>query len=135
MTEPTDLQALAAESLADSAAWFPGLHEGSRASLVNHFVLGIGGEAGEVLDVWKKADACRADLLHSTRLLEPDEHLGLVPSCEVHAEGKHSRRALEDELADLFTYMLNLAALLEIDLVAAKARKRAELIERWGDPS
>lgn len=135
MTEPIDLNALAAESLADSAAWFPGLHEQSRARLVNHFVLGIGGEAGEVLDVWKKADACQADQLRRLELLEPDEALGLLPSCSTHADGKHSRQALEDELADLFTYMLNLAALLEIDLVAAKARKRRELIERWGEPS
>lgn len=102
---------------ADSAAWFPVVHDRGHDAILNHFVLGVGGEAGEVLDVWKKADIC-----------------GLVSTCAQHADGKHDQGALADEMADVFTYLLALAHEAGVDLVAAYLAKRQGNTLRWGVP-
>lgn len=102
----------------DSAAWFPGVHERGHDAIITHFTLGVAGEAGEVADVVKKADIC-----------------GLVPSCDLHADGKHSAEALASELADVLTYTLALAHEAGVDLDAAYEAKRRVNVERWGDPA
>lgn len=114
-SEPS-VAAIAAQSLANSERWFPMVHGRGHLATTLHLGLGIGGEAGEVVDVVKKIDVCA----------------GLLDECEMHKPGKHSRRALEDEMADLFTYLLALAAHEGVDLVAAWQRKQAECEERWG---
>ncbi len=108
------IRSLAATAFANSERWFPGVHERGGLAVTMHLALGLGGEAGEVLDVIKKADIC-----------------GLVESCELHADGKHGRTALGAKMADLFTYLLNLAHHLGIDLVAEFEAKQAVCAERW----
>lgn len=116
MTTRDSLAAMAHASLANSKRWFPDVHARGAEATTVHFALGIGGEAGEVLDVIKKADVCG----------------GLMDSCAMHLDGKHSRLALENELADLFTYTLALAEHLDVNLRAAWLRKQAECEQRWG---
>lgn len=117
LSGPNLLRRLGAQMLADSRAWF-GESE-VHWNEVLHFALGLGGESGEVLDVIKKADVCG----------------GLfAESCEFHADGKHSREALAAEMADVLTYLLALAASLDVDLLAAYRAKRAVNVERWGAP-
>lgn len=116
---PDQLDSLGALMFESSAAWFPEVHQRGPEAVRMHLALGIGGEAGEVLDVIKKVDICGA----------------LVPTCEKHADGKHSREALADELADCLTYLLNLAHLERIDLLGAYMAKRQVCIERWGNPT
>lgn len=119
VAEAADLLAvLGAAMLRDSAAWFAESHARGHHAVQLHFALGIGGEAGEVLDVIKKADIC-----------------GLVSECAMHAPGKHDRAALAAELVDVLTYALALAAHEDIDLAAAYRAKRAENVARWGDPA
>lgn len=114
---PKRLDDLGAQMLADSRAWF------GKAEVhwneVTHFALGLGGETGEVLDVIKKADVCGGEF---------------ADSCEFHAPGKHTREALADEMADVLTYLLALAASLDVDLLGAYRAKRAVNVGRWGDP-
>lgn len=114
---PKRLDDLGAQMLADSRAWF-GQAE-VHWNEVTHFALGLGGETGEVLDVIKKADVCGGEF---------------ADSCEFHAPGKHTREALAAEMADVLTYLLALAASLDIDLLAAYRAKRDVNVERWGDP-
>ena len=113
------LDEIATEALANSATWFPKLHQRGHAQMRLHFGIGFAEEAGEVAGVVKKANLCD----------------GLMDSCELHADGKHSRKALADEMADAFTYLVMLAAHEGIDLTDAYRSKRAELVERWGAPT
>ena len=114
-----NINELAKKSLENSKRWFPDCYNRGHEAGRIHLTLGVGGEAGEVVDVIKKADVCSDDG-------------GLVKSCSRHKDGKHSRRALEDELADCLTYLTALAAHEGIDLQAAWERKQAECEERWG---
>ena len=110
----SDLAALAARAFANSERWFPGVHDRGDEAITTHLALGLGGECGEVLDVLKKADVC-----------------GLTDLCDMHADGKHSRAALGAEMADLFTYLLNLAHHHGIDLESEFEKKQAICAERW----
>lgn len=112
------LPELGDQVLADSRFWFGNHDDDDLWREAVHFALGIGGESGEVLDVIKKADVCG----------------GFMPSCDKHADGKHSIESLGAEMADLLIYLVGMAALLGVDLEAEYARKRAVNIERWGDP-
>ena len=112
------LRGLGERMYADSAAWFPTVHQRGTEAVTTHYALGLGAEAGEVLDVIKKADVC-----------------GYSDTCKMHAPGKHSREALASEMADTLTYLLALAHHEGIDLRAAYEAKRAVNVERWGDPS
>lgn len=97
-------------SMENSRRWFPTLHaRGTEANLV-HQTLGLGGEAGEVLNLVKKLDAYTAEQ-------QPD---GIMDK-------------LRDELADVFTYLLNVAGLVDCDLAAEWERKQAVCEARWGD--
>lgn len=113
---PRTLGDLGDQMLADSRAWFG--QSDVHWQEVTHFALGLGGETGEVLDVIKKADVCGE----------------FTDVCEMHDPGKHSIEALAAEMADVLTYLLALAASLDIDLLAAYRTKRAANIDRWGEP-
>lgn len=85
---------LAPRSFADSARWFPELHDRPRPALAAHYALGLAGELGEVIDV----------LTLDERGYGADE--------------------LGAELADCAIYTLDLIALLELDVDAATAARR-----------
>lgn len=99
---------LAATVLANSRRWFPSPHERGAEHALLHMALGLAGETGEVIEVVKKA--------HRT---------GDMPA----------PARLADEMADVLTYLLNICALLDIDIIAALAAKQAECERRWGAPS
>lgn len=94
--------------LSDSQRWFASIHETPTYDYTaTHFVLGLIGEAGEVANVVKKikrGDATWADML-----------------------GR-----LGDEMADVLTYLCDLAAVLGIDLADEWDRKRHFNEERFG---
>lgn len=98
------LNALGDQMLADSARWFPDLHT-DRSTQVVHFALGLAGEVGELVNLVKKWN--RGDPVDL-------------------------REAIGHEVADVLTYLLDLARSLEIDVDAAVAEKRAICESRWG---
>ena len=99
------LSTLGKAMLSDSERWFPVLH-GGRHAAVTHFALGLGGEVGEVLNLIKKVNR------HDFSYPEIKEALSL-------------------ELADVITYLLDLATVLEIDMDVAVAEKRSICAARW----
>lgn len=113
------LAALQAQAYANSQAWFPNLHARGHREVRLHYAVGLNEEAGEVAGVIKKANLCG----------------GLMETCDLHAPGRHTKEALSGEIADVLVYLAALAEHEGIDLAAAVDRKRAELVERWGEPS
>lgn len=113
-----NLAELQAESYAHSAAWFPELHGRGHWPLTVQYGLGLNEEAGEVGGVVKKANICG----------------GLMDECDLHKPGKHSRQALQDEMADVLVYLTAWAEHEGIDLMEAVRHKNAELTTRWGNP-
>lgn len=103
-TQP--LNELAQECLQTSARYFPEVHTTARAAVV-HFTLGLTGEAGEIANVVKKFNRGSLEWTQVTELL------------------RH-------ELADVLIYLLDLAAVLEIDLDRALSEKQAINEERFG---
>jgi NTP pyrophosphatase (non-canonical NTP hydrolase) len=87
------------QCLEDSQRWFG--DQGLTPADLKHHILALCGEVGEVANLAKKAD--RGSL---------DPH---------SAEFKHD---LAMEVADVFTYLLNIAGLLRVDLEAAYYAKR-----------
>lgn len=106
------LNDLAATCAANSARWFPHLHDPavtSRSEHLKHMALGLAEEAGEVAGIVKKATGYR--------------------------EGQASHSASPDlphELVDVLVYLLNIAAHQGVDLDAALTEKTAICDERWG---
>ena len=100
------LAKIAAEARCNSERWFPGVHDQDRAlvPLLVHYAVGLGGEAGEVLNIVKKGLRRRA--------LPPE--------------------GLESELADCFIYLLLLADEVGVDLYRAYRDKAAVCEKRWG---
>jgi NTP pyrophosphatase (non-canonical NTP hydrolase) len=107
---------LGRELVRASNHWFPETHGRGEWDVIRHFALGIGGEAGEVLDVVKKADVCG----------------GFAETCDKHPDGKHSISKLADEIGDLLTYLLELAVTVGIDPEEAVRGCQAKCAERWG---
>lgn len=102
-----DLDELAAVMRANSEIWFPAWHApDAPLPLDVAYCMGMGGEAGEVLNALKK----------------------------VYRDGRTPERlaALELELADVFTYLLLLAGELSIDILDAYRKKAAVLRDRHG---
>ncbi len=106
MIAAESLPVIQAASLADSERWFPALHA-SQDTLATHFTLGLIGEAGEVANLVKKVK--RGD-----------------------ATWAEMRGRLGDEMADVLTYLCDLAAALDLDLAEEWAKKRAFNEERFG---
>lgn len=93
-------------AIQDSQRWFPALHD-TLDGLATHFTLGLLGEAGEVCNLVKKVK--RGD--KSWAEMTP---------------------RLADELADVLTYLCDLASTLGIDLADEYALKRHFNEERFG---
>lgn len=104
----SDTRALQKMAVANSRRWFPQLHERSLLEQVVHQTLGLAGEAGEVANLIKKVN---------------------------RTGGAELGQDFADELADVFTYLLNLAELTSVDLESAFHRKQAVCEERWGPRS
>lgn len=100
-----------------SRHWFPVAHDRGVWRSILHYALGVGGEAGEVVDVIKKADVCE----------------GFRDSCDLHPDGKHSLDTLAGEVGDLLTYVLALCATVGIDPEDAVAAAQEKCIARWGE--
>lgn len=101
----TALDDLPARGLADSRAWFPGLH-GNTHDLLIHYTLGIAGEVGELVNLIKKWSRGAP--------LDVD--------------------AVSDECADVLIYLMDIMGVLGIVPSEAIEHKRAVLVERWGVP-
>lgn len=102
--EYSDLLSLGEQCLANSKRWFPDPHERGLEHAVLHMTLGIAGEAGEVVEVIKKA-----------------HRFGDFPD----------PRKVAPELVDVLVYVLNLATLLSIDLDIALVQKLEECEARY----
>lgn len=100
--------------LEDSIRWYPEIHSRSDDRVLNHVAMGIGGEAGEVVDVFKKVDVCG--------------HFGAT--CDHHKDGKHSMGALGGEVTDLLVYLSEAIVLTGLDTAAAIDTKVVELYVR-----
>jgi NTP pyrophosphatase (non-canonical NTP hydrolase) len=101
------LDEIAHQCTQDAADWFPDLFDKSTDRLINHHLLGLGGEIGEVLNKWKKYDR------------------GSMSREEM-------RQALKDELADVFIYLMNLPLLLGFDMEQEYNVKREFNKQRFG---
>jgi NTP pyrophosphatase (non-canonical NTP hydrolase) len=120
---PIDLPGITEQALGNSRRWFPELHARGLAEQIIHQTLGLAGEAGEVANVVKKAN--RAGWQTKGIRIGTSE---VVPHYEIVSIDNDAA----DELADVLTYLLNLAGLLGVDLVEAFHRKQAICEERWG---
>lgn len=92
------------QCLEDSRRWFPDI-----SGSVMHHAVGLAGEVGEACNIIKKADRGSINLNEALQ-----------------------RHRLAMELTDAYTYLLNLAGLLGIDLAKAFEIKRAENEQRFG---
>jgi NTP pyrophosphatase (non-canonical NTP hydrolase) len=98
----------------DSMNWFPEAmslqgEEGEKEHHLIHHTLSLCGEAGELANLVKKVD--RGTLKLDAEIVQFD---------------------LADELTDVFIYVLNVAALLRVDLLHHYIAKRNKNIERFG---
>lgn len=96
------LEVLARECMEDSERWFPDV-----AHSLPHHVLSLAGEVGELANLVKKVER---------------------GSLEVTAIVRHE---LAMEATDVFIYLLNIAALLGIDLERSYKLKRTENERRF----
>ena len=100
----SDMQRIAVEL---SERWFPTVHDRDKHSVALHYTLGLAGEVGEVVELIKKA----------------------------HRKGKVLKEIdtlkLEGELADVLSYLMDLAEHFKIDLAAAWWSKMAENERRY----
>jgi len=101
-----NLSDLSAEAWRDSCDWFPAIHRRGLVGTVAHLGLGLAGEAGELANLVKKVD-----------------RLGRISA--------DTQRDMALELADVFTYILLLAAALDVDLTWAYDQKRQQNMDRF----
>lgn len=87
------LNEIAAQCVEDTQRWFG---DKKHVSTINHQTLGMCGEVGEFANVVKKIDKGQLDLRDAK-----------------------TKVRLAEELADIFTYMMSLAGMLNIDLEKA----------------
>jgi NTP pyrophosphatase (non-canonical NTP hydrolase) len=102
---------LAEQATTNSRRWFPELAARTPREQLLHQTLGLFGEAGEVANLIKK--------MNRTPL----------------GEEVHEPDGLRDELADVFTYLLNIAHMFGINLEEVFQTKQAICETRWGDPT
>lgn len=108
MSYPTDMDDLAKECLANSRRWFPDPHSRGMEDAIVHMALGIAGEAGEVVELIKKAHRFGENW-----------------------ESSLNPKKVGDELSDVIVYCLNLAELLGISIERAMRDKRHECEQRY----
>lgn len=107
------LNQLRDQCIADSQKWFPktGATVGtSSIEQLKHHALAMAGEVGEFANLVKKID--RGDKSLQDELVRFD---------------------MKDELTDVLIYLLNLAGMLEVDLLQAFINKRKRNNERFGE--
>ena len=120
MTAPDHLlNQLVRQCREDSKRWFPetikthdqygDLSEKLLLEAIKHHTLAMVGEVGEFVNLVKKID--RGDKAFTEQIMQFD---------------------LKDELTDVFIYLLNLAALLDFDLLAQYVSKRKVNESRFG---
>lgn len=97
----------------DSCRWFP-----DNDHTLQHHTLSVCGEVGEVANIVKKID--RGDFRLEQAM---DEEF-------MAAKGKGT---LQDECADVFIYLMNIANLVGFNLYEEYAKKRAVNEARWGN--
>jgi NTP pyrophosphatase (non-canonical NTP hydrolase) len=102
--EPSTTAKLSIQCMEDSKRWFPDV-----APSLPHHVLSLAGEVGELANLVKKIE--RGSLSFKDAKVRFDVAM---------------------EVTDVYIYLLNTAALLNIDLEQAYAVKRAENIRRFG---
>lgn len=98
------LKAMSHQAVQDGKRWFPGTGKN-----LFFLIACMGGEAGEVINIAKKIE--RGDTTYF------DEH---------------TQHNLHEEIVDVFTYMLNIVHLLDMDLIEEYYKKRAFNEERFG---
>lgn len=103
--EPSILWDLAQVAIGNSNRWFGDI---DAAQSIPHMTLALCGEVGELANIIKKID--RGDLDPSSAKVRMDMSM---------------------ELADVLTYVLNLSALLKIDLLRAYEQKCIENEHRF----
>lgn len=112
------LNDLMQQCVADSQRWFPEVcpqpTDSSRQTVMHltHHTLAMFGEVGEFANILKKMERGSIDF-----------------------EDWEAQHDLAEELTDVFIYMLNIAGILNIDLLAEYNRKRALNEGRFGDGS
>jgi NTP pyrophosphatase (non-canonical NTP hydrolase) len=95
------LVSLARQCASDSLVWFPTTNSETLTAKLVHHALSLCGEAGELANIIKKIDR---------------------GSISIDAE--LTRMDLRGEVTDVFVYLLNIAAILKIDLLRAYVEKR-----------
>jgi NTP pyrophosphatase (non-canonical NTP hydrolase) len=97
------------QCMRDSHNWFPGVMGKDKIEDLKHHVLSLCGESGELANLVKKVD--RGSLDFDAEVTQLD---------------------LADELTDVLIYVLNVAAILDVDLLQKYIAKRRRNIERFG---
>ena len=87
------LNDIAAQCVSDTQRWFG---DKPHVSTINHQTLGLCGEVGEFANVVKKIDKGQLDLRDAK-----------------------TKVRLAEEMADIFTYLMNLSGMLNIDMEKA----------------
>jgi NTP pyrophosphatase (non-canonical NTP hydrolase) len=99
-----NVAAMCNEAIQDGKRWFP-----DTGKNLFFMIACMGGEAGEVINIAKKIE--RGDTTWF------DEHI---------------QSQLREEIVDVFTYMLNIVHLLDMDLIEEYYKKRSFNEERFG---
>lgn len=102
---PSHTWELSEQAMQDSERWFGDSHV---AFSIPHYTLALAGEVGELADIVKK-----------------------VERGSLSSNDPHVRFDMSMELADVYTYLLQLAGLMRIDLEKAYDAKRAENQRRF----
>lgn len=102
---------LTKQCVSDSRRWFPDVNPGPDASQreIIHHTVAMFGEMGEFANIVKKIERGSLNL-----------------------ENPNVQFNLRDELADVLIYLLNLAGILNVDLLYAYGDKRVRNEERFG---
>jgi len=98
------LSEMASQAIADGKRWFP-----DTGKNLFFMIACMGGEAGEAINIAKKIE--RGDTTYFD---------------------KHIQHDLREEIVDVFTYMLNVVHLLDMDLIEEYYKKRTFNEERFG---
>lgn len=94
--------------LRDSEAWFP-----ETAYSLTHHLIALGGEVGELMNVYKKIER------------------GSLPDIKIDPDNE-SRQQLLEELTDVLIYAFNIAGLLQGNVELMFETKRWENEQRFG---
>lgn len=111
----SDINKLMEQGLSDSQRWFPSVHESvtfdGHEHAILHFALGVGGEAGEIVNKVKKWAGYKDQSEDFTDTWLKDN--------------------LSEEIPDAVVYLFDLAAELGIDLPARMDDKHGVCMTRW----